>query len=147
METATKRIRYDLVFDKKKDRITKQMEQRSRSTQRPCLCQNQFRRYLDVRAAYFVDQGTLNRCNFYRIRVGSQLLTIRPLARLSSAEDYNNYVANSRRGAQRLCQDEMDSVCWLCQIIARDAKGFRVVYELVVPEWLLENSIKRFNHA
>jgi hypothetical protein len=146
MKTATKRVRYDLVFDKKKDRLTKQMEQRSRSTQRSCLCRNQFRRYLDVRAAYFVDQGTLDRCSFYLIRVGSRLLAIRPLARLTSAEDFNNYIANSRRGAQRLYQDEMDSVCWLCQIIGKDAKKFRVVCELVVPEWLLENSTKRFKH-
>lgn len=147
METVTKRIRHNLVFDKKKDRLSKAMERRSFANQRPCLCRNQFRRYLDVRAAYFVDQKAIEQCKFYRVRVGSNLLTVRPLARLSSNKDFYNFVAMSKRGAQRLCQDATESICWLCQLIGKDANGCYVVSEMVVPEWFLEKSIRRFRHA
>lgn len=136
-------IRHSLFFDKKKDGLTKKLDQQSKRTRKLVLPRHAFRRYLNVRLAYFVYQDELTKTRFRLLRLPKKTIIVRLVLRLRNETEWRQRVANRNRGAQpyNKCAFNPNDVNWLCQTIEKTAAG-KVVREVIFSEkFLIEKGV------
>ena len=136
-------IRYKLEFDNKKDRWTNELDQESKRSRKPVLPRYAFRRYLNVRLAYFIYQDELNKTRFRLLRLPKKTIIVRLALRLRNETEWRQRVANRNRGAQPYNRRTFNpnDVNWLCQIIEKTSDG-KIVREVLFSEkFLLEKGV------
>lgn len=136
-------IRYKLEFDNKKDRWTNELDQESKRSRKPVLPRYSFRRYLNVRLAYFIYQDELNKTRFRLLRLPKKTIIVRLALRLRNETEWRQRVANRNRGAQPYNRRTFNpnDVNWLCQIIEKTSDG-KIVREVLFSEkFLLEKGV------
>lgn len=136
-------IRYKLEFDNKKDRWTNELDQKSKRSRNPVLPRHAFRRYLNVRLAYFVTKEELSKTRFRLLRLSKKTVIVRLALRLRNEQEWQNRVVNRKRGAQPYNKRVFNpnEINWLCQVIEKKF-GIKIVKEAVFSEkFLLEKGV------
>lgn len=130
-------------IDDRKDKVTAAIEDESTAAGYLVLSRYAFRRYIDVRASYFIDARQA--LNVYRIgTVYGKRAIIRILCLIDDYYKFEN-IEKSRKRKQRIVKkyaETGDCQKYFCQIILKNGQERKIV-EAVVSNYFLSRFTKK----
>ena len=142
MRVENRQRRFFCEYDKNPDQLTKEVDELSRRSTWISLCPNEYIRYLNVRAAYFVNGDKLKKSRFCRATIDGETVAIRIICKIENYGEFRRIVNRRKRGVYFYAEGETAINCWFCQVIWRTDDGGKKVVESVIAERYLQRIVE-----